>query len=57
MTYKDVALNESTLGGGGGGGNLGSFMTCVKYTPPKRVAINFRFHFWCLGFIFSFSQI
>ncbi len=58
MTYKDVALNETTLGGGWRCGQLGQFHDmCVKYTPPKCVAFNFGFEFWCLGFIFSFSKI
>ncbi len=30
---------------------------CVKYTPPKCVAFNFGFHFWCLGFIIMVHTI
>jgi len=28
---------------------------CLKYTP-KCVAFNFKFHIWCLGFIFWFKK-
>jgi hypothetical protein len=42
-------MGESTLKGG----QLGQFHDmCIMYTPSKSVAFNFRFHFWCLGYIY-----
>jgi hypothetical protein len=43
---------------GGGGFEFGQFDDmCIKPTPTKCVALNFGFHFWCLGFIFDFHKV
>jgi hypothetical protein len=51
----DITKNgENTLWGG----HFGHFHdTYVKYISTKHITFNFEFHFWCLGLIFSFSQI
>ncbi len=39
------------------GANLGNFITCaLKTYTSKCVAFNYGFHFWCLGFLFWFSN-
>jgi hypothetical protein len=46
LEYPKIALSSIRVKAHyrGGEGNLGNFMTCVKYIPTKYATFNFGFH-------------